>query len=1325
MKIGIASPEKIKEWSHGEVTKPETINYRTLKAETDGLFCERIFGPTKDWECKCGKYKKMRYKGTVCDKCGVEVTSSKVRRERMGHIELACPVSHIWYFKGTPSRIGLILDVSPRQLERVLYFAAYIVIDKGDTKLQDKQVLNEQEYQQAVQEYGAGSFKAQMGAEAIQKLLQNLDLLALEEQLKEDVESSSNQRRIRSIRRLEEVEAFLHSGNKPEWMILTVLPVIPPDLRPMVQLDGGRFATSDLNDLYRRVINRNNRLKRLMGMGAPEIIVRNEKRMLQEAVDALIDNGRRGRAVSGPGNRPLKSLSDMLKGKQGRFRQNLLGKRVDYSGRSVIVVGPELKMYQCGLPKEMAIELFKPFIMHELIKREMASNLKVARKKVDKLAPEVWDVLGDVIKEHPVLLNRAPTLHRLGIQAFEPILWEGRAIKLHPLVCPGYNADFDGDQMACHLPLSVEAQAEARTLMLSINNILSTKDGKPVAIPSQDMILGSYYLTIVKEDKEEEDALDSSKFHAYTNYDEVMLAYALKQVGIHDFIKVEVPGHGLVVTTPGRLIFNYAIPEELRFFYKRNDGTTGLGVTIGKKQMGKLVNDCFKKLGFKATGDLLDSIKALGFHYALISGISIGIYDVAVPEKKDHILSESDKQVEKVKKFYRRGLMTEEERYRKVVKIWEKATNDVGEAMKASMTKMNPLTMMAQSGARGNDNQIRQLAGMRGLIADTSGKTVELPVKANFREGLTVLDYFTSSHGARKGLADTALRTADSGYLTRRLVDVSQDVIVREEDCDVQVLNFDRELNLIASRPAVRNLYNEQKNKLIGSILEEDILNRRSGEILLVKGKTIDAEDVVLMNKNLIESVTITIPGEEESTTETVAFDVTEAVNEYDRAMKHHLTVHFRDAKLEEAALDRKGKEILPADTVIDDAAIKKILKADIPLIRVRMDQVKGIEVRKITEMGRLIESLADRISGRCSVEDVLNPETGKVIVKKNEEISDDQAAEIEKHYDSLRVRSILTCQSEHGICAKCYGRNLATGRHVEIGESVGIIAAQSIGEPGTQLTMRTFHTGGVASAEDITQGLPRVEELFEARKPKGNAIISNIAGTVSIEDSSENANIKIITVTNEETSDTYKIPFGKRISVEEGQVIEAGTRLIEGNINPHDILRVLGVKATQNYIVKEVQKVYRSQGVEINDKHIEIIVHQMLRKIKILNPGDSAWLPGETVDIVSYRAENQRLEDEGKEPAVGENLLLGTTKAALATDSFLSAASFQETTRVLTEAAIKGKEDPLLGLKENVIIGKLIPAGTGMSRYRKLSVEHKGEPIKPVVEETPEDVLP
>lgn len=1313
MKIGIASPETIRLWSHGEVTKPETINYRTLKAEPDGLFCEKIFGPTKDWECKCGKYKKMRYKGTVCDKCGVEVTSAKVRRERMGHIDLACPVSHIWYFKGTPSRIGLILDVSPRQLERVLYFAAYIVINKGETKLLDKQVLNEQEYQQAVQEYGAGSFEAQMGAEAIQKLLRQLDLEALEKQLREDVDSSSNQRKVRSIRRLEEVEAFRKSGNKPEWMILTVLPVIPPDLRPMVQLDGGRFATSDLNDLYRRVINRNNRLKRLMDMGAPEIIVRNEKRMLQEAVDALIDNGRRGRAVSGPGNRPLKSLSDMLKGKQGRFRQNLLGKRVDYSGRSVIVVGPELKMYQCGLPKEMAIELFKPFIMHELIARGLASNLKSARKKVDKLSPEVWDVLGDVIKEHPVLLNRAPTLHRLGIQAFEPILWEGRAIKLHPLVCPGYNADFDGDQMACHLPLSVEAQAEARTLMLSINNILSTKDGKPVAIPSQDMILGSYYLTIVKESKEEEDALDPSKFHAFTNYDEVMLAYALNQVQIHDFIKVDIPGHGLVITTPGRLIFNYAIPEPLRFFYKRPDGKEGLGITIGKKQMGKLVNDCFKKLGFKETGDLLDSIKALGFHYALVSGISIGIYDVAVPEAKNDILSASEAQIEKIKEYFRRGLMTDDERYRKVVKIWEKATNDVGEAMKASMTKMNPLTMMAQSGARGNDNQIRQLAGMRGLIADTSGKTVELPVKANFREGLTVLDYFTSSHGARKGLADTALRTADSGYLTRRLVDVSQDVIIREEDCDVQTLNFDREWNKLVSKAAVRSRYNVHRAELDGSILEEDVMNRRSGEILLVKGKTLDASDVALMNRFLVDSVVVTVPTAEGEAGEpkTVTFGVEDVVAEYKSIVKHHVTVRFFEKKLETPALNRKGEEVLVQGTVLTAEAAKKLLAADIPVISVRMEGTEGVEVRKITEAGGLIESLADRIAGRCPLEDVVNPETGEIIAAKNEEITDDQAAEIEKHYDRLKVRSILTCHSEHGVCAKCYGRNLATGRHVEIGESVGIIAAQSIGEPGTQLTMRTFHTGGVATAEDITQGLPRVEELFEARKPKGNAIISNIAGKVTIEDSPENANIKIVTVTNEETSDIYKIPFGKRISVNEGDEIEAGTRLIEGNINPHDILRVLGVQATQNYIVKEVQKVYRSQGVEINDKHIEIIVHQMLRKIKIDDPGDSEWLPGQTVDIVAYRVMNEHLEDEGKKPAVGENLLLGTTKAALATDSFLSAASFQETTRVLTEAAIKGKVDPLLGLKENVIIGKLIPAGTGLARYRRLSVQHNAEP--------------
>lgn len=1314
MKIGIASPEKILEWSHGEVTKPETINYRTLKAETDGLFCEKIFGPTKDWECKCGKYKKMRYRGTVCDKCGVEVTSSKVRRERMGHIELACPVSHIWYFKGTPSRIGLILDISPRQLERVLYFAAYIVLDPGQTNLVTQQVMSEQEYQQAIQEYGVGSFKAEMGAEAIKKLLQNLDLEKMETALKEDIATGSGQRKIRSIRRLEEVEAFLHSGNKPEWMILSVLPVIPPELRPMVQLDGGRFATSDLNDLYRRVINRNNRLKRLLELGAPEIIVRNEKRMLQEAVDAVIDNGRRGRAVSGPGNRALKSLSDMLKGKQGRFRQNLLGKRVDYSGRSVIVVGPELKMYQCGLPKEMAIELFKPFIMHELIARGLASNLKVARKKVDKLVPEVWDVLGDVIKEHPVLLNRAPTLHRLGIQAFEPVLWDGRAIKLHPLVCPGYNADFDGDQMACHLPLSVEAQAEARTLMLSINNILSTKDGKPVAIPSQDMILGAYYLTIVEKSKEEEDAMDTSKLHCFTSYDEVMLAYNLKRVKIHDFLKVYIPGRGYVVSTPGRLIFNFAIAEPMRFFYKRPDGQEALGITIGKKQMGKLVNDCFKKLGFKATGDLLDSIKTLGFHYALISGISIGINDVAVPPEKDKILQESDKKVAKVREYFRRGLITNSERYRLVVDIWSKATNRVGEAMKHSMKKFNPLTMMAQSGARGNDNQIRQLAGMRGLIADTSGKTVELPVKANFREGLTVLDYFTSSHGARKGLADTALRTADSGYLTRRLVDVSQDVIIREDDCDVKVLDFEREKAIIAESESVKKTIMELKPALIGAILEQDIIDTRSGDILLVRGKTLDASDITVMNRHLVTSVTVVPPMDMETLEpqEPVTYDLgqKEGYEEYKNVISHRMHAHFVGKTFENDVVTLDGDILYSKGTVITDEIADTVINSNVPFIHVRMDESEGVELSKIVESGGLIESLADRISGRCPVEDILHPETGEVIAKKNEEISDDQAEEIEKFYDKVKVRSILTCHSAHGVCAKCYGRNLATGRKVEIGEAVGIIAAQSIGEPGTQLTMRTFHTGGVASSEDITQGLPRVEELFEARRPKGNAIISDIAGTVSIEESEENKGVFVITVTNEETSESYKIPFGKRISVVEGQVIEAGARLIEGNINPHDILRVRGVQATQGYIVKEVQKVYRSQGVEINDKHIEIIVHQMLRKIKIKDPGDSHWLQGETVDIVAFRAENSRLKEEGKSVAVGENLLLGTTKAALATDSFLSAASFQETTRVLTDAAIKGKVDPLIGLKENVIIGKLIPAGTGISRYRKMNVVHSVE---------------
>ena len=1305
MQIGIASPDKIREWSHGEVTKPETINYRTLKAETDGLFCERIFGPTKDWECKCGKYKRMRYKGTICDKCGVEVTSAKVRRERMGHIDLACPVSHIWYFKGIPSRIGLILNISPRALERVLYFAAYIVLDPGTTNLTKQQLLTEAEYRETVEKYGEDSFKAGMGAEAIQKLLREIDLQALEAELKEDLQSNSGQKRARSIRRLEEVESFIHSGNKPEWMILTVIPVIPPDLRPMVQLDGGRFATSDLNDLYRRVINRNNRLKRLLELGAPEIIIRNEKRMLQEAVDALIDNGRRGRAVTGPGNRALKSLSDMLKGKQGRFRQNLLGKRVDYSGRSVIVVGPELKMYQCGLPKEMAVELFKPFIMHELIERGMANNLKVARKKVDKLAPEVWDVLADVIKNHPVLLNRAPTLHRLGIQAFEPILWEGRAIKLHPLVCPGYNADFDGDQMACHLPLSNEAQEEARTLMLSVNNILSTKDGKPVAIPSQDMILGSYYLTITKDDEE---TVDYDTLPLFTGYDEIMLAYnAAKDEDkgleyLHRFIRMEIPGHGLVITTPGRVIFNYAIPEVLRAFHKRADGRECLGVVIDKKQMGKLVNNCFRKLGFKATGELLDSIKALGFHYALISGISIGINDVAVPESKNAIIAEKDAEVERVKNFFRRGLITEAERYKKVVDIWSRATDEVGEAMKESMKKFNPLTMMAQSGARGNDSQMRQLAGMRGLIADTSGRPVELPVKANYREGLTVLDYFTSAHGARKGLADTALRTADSGYLTRRLVDVSQDVIVREEDCDIAVIDFDKETARAAA--AAKSVINKLRPKLVGALLSEDVVDAKSGEILLVAGHALTDEDVTLLNAHLVHEITVIPPYEEGAEAgEPVTYDLGAA--EAEEKMTERLTQEFKSRYIgkhfDSAVVSKAGEEIFPAGTEITEDIVGKLLAADVSSVRIHMDEVEGVEVEPIIRSGGVIETLADRITGRCPVEDVVNPETGEIIAKKNEEISEEAAEEIGKHYNKLKIRSILTCHATHGVCAKCYGRNLATGRPVGIGEAVGIIAAQSIGEPGTQLTMRTFHTGGTVSNEDITQGLPRVEELFEARKPKGHALISEIGGTVSVGESEENKGVMIVTVTNEETSESYKLPFGKRAIVKDGDVITPGTKLMEGSVNPHDILRVNGVQATQQYIVSEVQSVYRSQGVEINDKHIEIIVRQMLRKIKIEDVGDSDWLPGQTVDMVTYRLGNRRLEEEGKEPAQGHNLLLGTTKAALATDSFLSAASFQETTRVLTEAAIKGKSDPLVGLKENVIIGKLIPAGTGLSLAR------------------------
>ena len=1171
IKIGLASPEKIREWSHGEVKKPETINYRTLKPEKDGLFCERIFGPSKDWECHCGKYKKIRYKGVICDRCGVEVTKSSVRRERMGHIELAAPVSHIWYFKGIPSRMGLILDLSPRTLEKVLYFANYIVLDAGDTKLQYKQVLTEKEYQDAREEFG-NSFRAGMGAESIKELLMAIDLEKESAELKAGLKDSTGQKRARIIKRLEVVEAFRESGNRPEWMILDAVPVIPPDLRPMVQLDGGRFATSDLNDLYRRIINRNNRLKRLLELGAPDIIVRNEKRMLQEAVDALIDNGRRGRPVTGPGNRPLKSLSDMLKGKSGRFRQNLLGKRVDYSGRSVIVVGPELKIYQCGLPKEMAIELFKPFVMKELVSNGTAHNIKNAKKMVEKLEPQVWDVLEDVIKEHPVMLNRAPTLHRLGIQAFEPILVEGKAIKLHPLVCTAFNADFDGDQMAVHLPLSVEAQAECRFMLLSPNNLLKPSDGGPVAVPSQDMVLGIYYLTQERPGEKGEGSF-------FRDMNEAILAYENGYITLQTKITIRCEKEmedGTVMqqnvsSTLGRFLFNEILPQDLGYVDRTvpgNELALEVDFLVAKKQLKQILEKVINTHGATKTAEVLDYIKATGYKYSTRAAMTVSISDMTVPPQKPEMIKQAQDTVDRITKNYKRGLITEEERYKEVVDTWKKTDDELTKALLTGLDKYNNIFMMADSGARGSDKQIKQLAGMRGLMADTTGHTIELPIKSNFREGLQVLEYFMSAHGARKGMSDTALRTADSGYLTRRLVDVSQDLIIREIDC-------------------------------------------------------------------------------------------------------------------------AEGK-----------------------------DEIPGMWVSEFTDGKEQIESLQDRITGRFSCETIKDKD-GNVIVKANHMITPKRAARVIKdginengeHYTKVKIRTILTCRSGNGICAKCYGANMATGEAVQVGESVGIIAAQSIGEPGTQLTMRTFHTGGVATAEDITQGLPRVEELFEARKPKGNAIISNIAGKVTIEDSPENANIKIVTVTNEETSDTYKIPFGKRISVNEGDEIEAGTRLIEGNINPHDILRVLGVQATQNYIVKEVQKVYRSQGVEINDKHIEIIVHQMLRKIKIDDPGDSEWLPGQTVDIVAYRVMNEHLEDEGKKPAVGENLLLGTTKAALATDSFLSAASFQETTRVLTEAAIKGKVDPLLGLKENVIIGKLIPAGTGLARYRRLSVQHNAEP--------------
>ena len=1380
MRIGLASPEQILEWSHGEVKKPETINYRTLKPERDGLFCERIFGPTKDWECHCGKYKRIRHKGVVCDKCGVEVTRAKVRRERMGHIQLATPVSHIWYFKGIPSRMGLILDVSPRSLERVLYFASYIVVDPAGSPLAKRQLLSEQEYREYEAQFNEEGYtiggksvvietvaqrnerlaivrEAQrkerynaalredatipeadkeyeeltreeryelgateeilfvcidMGAEAVKALLSELDLEQLNAELREELNTASGQRKIRAVRRLEVVEAFRQSGNRPEWMIMDVVPVIPPELRPMVQLDGGRFATSDLNDLYRRVINRNNRLKRLLDLGAPDIIVRNEKRMLQEAVDALIDNGRRGRPVTGPGNRPLKSLSDMLKGKQGRFRQNLLGKRVDYSGRSVIVVGPELKMHQCGLPKEMALELFKPFVMKRLVERGQASNIKAAKRQVERVGPGVWESLEEVIKEHPVLLNRAPTLHRLGIQAFEPILWEGRAIKLHPLVCTAFNADFDGDQMACHLPLSVEAQSEARTLMLSVHNILSTKDGKPVAIPSQDMILGTYYLTVVREDTRD-------KAKTFATYDEVMLAYDSHVIGLQDILYIRLPEHGRVETTAGRLIFNNALFPELWQYEQKEDGTYTLGKVMDKKTVGKLVDQCFQLFGNEKTAELLDRIKSLGYSFARRAGMTVAIADIKVPEEKFDLLDTAEQEVEKVSRLYRRGLITEEERYRKTIQLWTKATEDVTDAMMDNMARdkdgFNPVYMMAISGARGNKQQIRQLAGMRGLMADPSGRIIDLPIKANFKEGLTVLDYFTSSHGARKGLADTALRTADSGYLTRRLVDVSQDVIVREDDCDVVGIDLVRERARLATSP--RQALEMLKDKLIGRVLDKDVVNVETDELAVPAETILDEQSLADIADAGVTAISLRGAhlGSDSDINHTNLVQkilLGESDDSIRATLKETMVQNMLNKDTVNAIVDSNGVEIYPADTRLTEEGIEAILNSDVKEVQVRNNEINGIEVEAIVEGTGIIEPLKDRIVGRIAAEELINKETGEVIVPLNGEITEELADEVVKHYDVVKIRSVLTCRSPYGVCRKCYGRDLGTGDQVQVGEAVGIIAAQSIGEPGTQLTMRTFHTGGVAG-DDITQGLPRVEELFEARKPKRNAIIAENEGVVRVVPNEGKKGTNTIFITGEDGIELdYLIPYGSRIIVKDGDVVSLGARLTEGSINPHDIMRVMGTQATQRYLVYEVQKVYKSQGVEINDKHIEVIVRQMLHKVKIETAGDADMLPGDMIDINTFDEENRRLTLNGRENATGKRTLLGITKAALATDSFLSAASFQETTRVLTDAAIKGKIDPLLGLKENVIIGKLIPAGTGMSRYRKIEVVKKAPEI-------------
>ena len=1158
IKIGLASDELIREWSKGEVKKPETINYRTLKPERDGLFCERIFGPTKDWECHCGKYKRVRYKGIVCDRCGVEVTKSKVRRERMGHIELAAPVAHIWYFKGIPSRIALMLDISPRNLEKVVYFASYIVTDKGDTGLIKCQVLSEKEFHEAEEKYGRGSFKAEMGAEALYKLLAEVDLDKLSEKLKKELEKASEQKKAKLVKRLDTVESFRLSNNRPEWMIMHVVPVIPPELRPMVQLDGGRFATSDLNDLYRRVINRNNRLKRLLELGAPEIIVRNEKRMLQESVDALIDNGRRGRPVTGAGNRPLKSLSDMLKGKQGRFRQNLLGKRVDYSGRSVIVVGPELKIYQCGVPKEMAVELFKPFVMKELVGRGIAHNIKNAKRMVERLHPEVWGILEDVIKDHPVMLNRAPTLHRLGIQAFEPVLVEGRAIKLHPLVCTAFNADFDGDQMAIHLPLSPEAQAEARYLMLSTNNLLKPQDGKPVTVPTQDMILGAYYLTMEVEG-------EAGEGNYFASPEEAIIAHENHDLGMHAPIYVKmsktdengVVRYGKVKTTVGRIIYNKGIPQDLGFVDRTNPETEfdpEINFVITKKNLGKIIANSINVHGLSDTAELLDYIKATGYKYSTVGAITVSVSDVKVPEAKKTIIEEAYKQVDNITKQYKRGLITNDERYNAVIKIWSKATDDVKLAMKDNFEKLNPVFMMSDSGARGNLDQLKQIAGMRGLMASTTGKTVEIPITSCFREGLSPIEYFIAAHGARKGLSDTALRTADSGYLTRRLVDVSQNIIVRENDCGTH----------------------------------------------------------------------------------------------------------------------------------------------------------DGLEISTIKDGNQVVEKLEERLVGRYPLDDIINPETNELIVDSNTMITDKIASQIvAAGIEKVMVRSVIGCRTKHGVCAKCYGMGLATRENVSIGEAVGIIAAQSIGEPGTQLTMRTIHSGGVAGVADITQGLPRVEELFEARKPKGLAIVSEIDGTVRI---AEEKNRKEVIITNNDDLRSYTIPFGSKLRVRDNDEVKAGDPITEGSINPGEILAIKGPNGVFNYLITEVQKVYRNQGVDINDKHIELIARQMLKKVRVEDNGDTSMFSGSLVDMYDFEDENNKVIAEGKTPATGKRVLLGITKASLATESFLSAASFQETTKVLTEAAIKGKTDELIGLKENVIIGKLIPAGTGMQVYQDTKIKTEEE---------------